>query len=49
MIAVTGYGQPSDRQKATDAGFNHFFLKPYKAGDILALLKPQSPSQKTET
>ena len=43
MIAVTGYGQPSDRAKATEAGFDHFFLKPYKAEEMLALLNPEEP------
>lgn len=28
LIAVTGYGQPEDRQKALDAGFDHHLAKP---------------------
>jgi signal transduction histidine kinase len=28
LIAMTGYGQKDDRQKATDAGFDYFFVKP---------------------
>ena len=43
MIAVTGYGQLADREKATEAGFNHFVLKPYKAEELLALLTRREP------
>ena len=28
LIALTGYGQSSDRQAATDAGFDRHFVKP---------------------
>jgi CheY-like chemotaxis protein len=35
LIAVTGYGQESDKQKALDAGFNFHFVKPV---DVQALL-----------
>jgi CheY-like chemotaxis protein/two-component sensor histidine kinase len=28
LIAMTGYGQKDDRQKATEAGFDYFFVKP---------------------
>ena len=28
LIALTGYGQDSDRQKTRDAGFEHHFVKP---------------------
>jgi CheY-like chemotaxis protein len=28
LIAMTGYGQPHDRQTALDAGFDSFFVKP---------------------
>lgn len=28
LVAVTGYGQPSDRQRAQEAGFDHHFVKP---------------------
>lgn len=38
LIAVTGWGQPSDRQAATDAGFDHHLVKPASSAAILALL-----------
>jgi len=28
LIAMTGYGQKDDRQKAAEAGFDYFFVKP---------------------
>jgi CheY-like chemotaxis protein len=28
LAAVTGYGQPSDRSRATAAGFHHHLVKP---------------------
>ena len=28
LIALTGYGQESDRERSRRAGFNHHFVKP---------------------
>lgn len=28
LVAVSGYGQDSDRQRSTDAGFDHYMIKP---------------------
>lgn len=28
LIALTGYGQDSDRERSLSAGFDHFFVKP---------------------
>ncbi len=28
LIALTGWGQPEDRRRSTDAGFNHHLVKP---------------------
>ena len=28
LAAVTGYGQPDDRRRAREAGFQHHFIKP---------------------
>ena len=28
LIALTGYGQPSDRERSQEAGFDHYFVKP---------------------
>jgi signal transduction histidine kinase/ActR/RegA family two-component response regulator len=43
MIAVTGYGQPSDRERAIEAGFDAHLVKPIAAsqiGEIIAQVQP---------
>ncbi|HET8638065.1 MAG TPA: PAS domain S-box protein, partial [Acidobacteriaceae bacterium] len=37
-VAVTGYGQDSDRQRSMEAGFDHHLVKPVEASDLKALL-----------
>ncbi|MDE1181720.1 MAG: response regulator [Paraburkholderia sp.] len=34
LIAVTGYGQSSDRQRTREAGFDHHFVKPVSVEEI---------------
>jgi signal transduction histidine kinase len=38
LIALTGYGQPQDRQHAADAGFDHHLAKPARLGDVVRVL-----------
>lgn len=38
LIAVTGYGQPADREEATRAGFDAHLLKPIDPGSLEVLL-----------
>ena len=38
LIAVTGYGQPTDRDEATRAGFDAHLLKPIDPGSLEVLL-----------
>jgi CheY-like chemotaxis protein len=38
LVAVTGWGQPADRQAAADAGFDHHLVKPVSSEAIVALL-----------
>jgi len=38
MIAITGYGQSSDRIKSLDAGFDHHLVKPVDMPHLLQLL-----------
>ena len=42
MIAITGYGQNSDRIKSTEAGFNHHLVKPVDMPQLLKLLSTLS-------
>lgn len=39
LVAVTGWGQPKDRQRASDAGFDFHLTKPVAPGDVEAVLK----------
>jgi two-component system, chemotaxis family, CheB/CheR fusion protein len=46
LVAMTGYGQASDRQKAMQAGFDHHMVKPASFDDlaeILANVAPKTP------
>jgi CheY-like chemotaxis protein len=40
LIAVTGYGQESDKENAKSAGFDAHLVKPVRLPDLLALLSP---------
>ena len=39
LVAVTGWGQESDKARALAAGFNHHFTKPVEPERLLALLR----------
>ncbi|HET9023715.1 MAG TPA: response regulator [Burkholderiaceae bacterium] len=38
LIGVTGYGQESDRQRAVEAGFDHYLVKPASPSDLARLI-----------
>jgi PAS domain S-box-containing protein len=38
LIALTGYGQRYDRERALAAGFNYYFVKPVDTAKLLAVL-----------
>ncbi len=38
LVAVTGYGQPRDRQQSQQAGFDHHFVKPVDSAKLIGLL-----------
>ncbi len=40
LVAVTGYGQPTDRSAAMEAGFNTHIVKPVKLDELLRLIEP---------
>ena len=42
LIAVTGYGQESDRQRAFAAGFDHHMVKPVDAQKLLRIVAERS-------
>lgn len=38
MIAITGYGQPADRERAIEAGFDVFLVKPVDVHELARAL-----------
>ena len=38
LIAMTGWGQPADRERVSAAGFNHHLLKPMNVEQLIALI-----------
>lgn len=44
LIAVTGWGQESDRNRALEAGFNHHFTKPIEPERLRELLRSPLPT-----
>ena len=38
LVAMTGYGQESDRQRSREAGFNYHLVKPADLNDLQAIL-----------
>ncbi|HEU4535465.1 MAG TPA: ATP-binding protein, partial [Polyangiaceae bacterium] len=44
LIAVTGYGQPADRARAIDAGFDAHVVKPVQPESLLRLLSEDRPA-----
>jgi CheY-like chemotaxis protein len=38
LIAITGWGQPADKQRALAAGFDHHLTKPVEHSTLLSLL-----------
>jgi signal transduction histidine kinase/ActR/RegA family two-component response regulator len=42
LVAVTGYGQPDDKERAREAGIDHHLVKPARLADVLGLLSNRS-------
>jgi two-component system, chemotaxis family, CheB/CheR fusion protein len=47
LVALSGYGQPSDRMNALRAGFDEHLVKPVNSDRLLALLGGVSPEEET--
>ena len=45
LVALTGYGQDTDRQRSLEAGFDHHLVKPASFVEIEKLLHPAAPPQ----
>jgi CheY-like chemotaxis protein len=48
LVALTGYGQPSDRALSKLAGFDAHLVKPVRVEQLLAVLT-ESRSQRRQT
>jgi two-component system CheB/CheR fusion protein len=44
LVALTGYGQDSDRQRACAAGFDHHLVKPVGIQELHSLLASLPPN-----
>jgi CheY-like chemotaxis protein len=42
LFAVTGFGQPEDRQKALDAGFDAHLVKPLEYESLISIIRSAS-------
>jgi CheY-like chemotaxis protein len=41
LVALTGWGQPADRHRAREAGFDHHLTKPIDYEQLAGLLTPE--------
>ena len=48
LVALTGYGQPSDRAESEEAGFDHHLVKPVDLEKVIALLAALPPREAVE-
>ena len=48
LIALTGYGQESDRRKSQEAGFDHHLVKPVDLDRLCRRLVPTAGSSAGE-
>jgi CheY-like chemotaxis protein len=44
LVALTGYGQESDRQQSREAGFDHHLVKPVDFAKIESILLAAAPN-----
>lgn len=49
IIAVTGYGQPEDRQRSQDAGFDEHLVKPVQQDALVSVLHRVATAQEAAT
>ena len=44
LVAISGYGQPEDRARSREVGFDHHLVKPIDCGALLDLLRNDAPA-----
>jgi CheY-like chemotaxis protein len=45
LIAVSGYGQPEDRRRSRDAGFDHHLVKPVDQAALVSVMEGVEESE----
>ena len=48
LLAVTGWGQESDKHRSRDAGFDHHLTKPVDSEEVERLLSAATGARATE-
>lgn len=48
LVAITGFGQPADRRRALDAGFDQHLVKPVQPDELSELLGAAAPLRATK-
>jgi signal transduction histidine kinase len=48
LVAITGYGQPADRELSRQAGFDEHLVKPLDFTTIVSILGPMADAARTE-
>jgi CheY-like chemotaxis protein len=43
LVALTGWGQDADRERALSAGFDHHLVKPVSIPTLVSLLQSLQP------
>ena len=49
LIAISGYGQPEDRERSKAVGFDHHLVKPIDCDELLALMRSDSRTWQPST
>jgi CheY-like chemotaxis protein len=48
LIAVTGWGEPADKRRSREAGFDHHLVKPVDLDALIGLLTTVTPDPREE-
>lgn len=49
IVALTGWGQPEDRRRGAEAGFDHHMVKPVRYDDLMSLLEAYPSEEATRS
>ena len=49
LVAISGYGQPEDRQRSRDVGFDHHLVKPIDCSELIALMRSGARTWQVES